>query len=84
LPYEMAHFLSCHKKSPLTKQWLFLLIIDIDFIVFHKSSGLNHNPALLANLAIFYDGNWIPNSFWVRLDILKLIALLNMWMRQCK
>ncbi len=20
LPYEMAHFLSCHKKSPLTKQ----------------------------------------------------------------
>jgi len=31
LPFEMAHFLSFHKKSPLTKQWL-SLIIDIDFM----------------------------------------------------
>jgi hypothetical protein len=53
LPSEMAHFLSCHKKSPLTKQWLSLLIIDIEFMVFHKSLCLTDNPALLANLAIF-------------------------------
>jgi hypothetical protein len=55
LPSEMAHFLSCHKKSPLTKQRLFLLLIDIEFMVFHNSLCLTDNPALLANLAIFYE-----------------------------
>ena len=52
LPPEMAHFLSCHKKSLLTKQRLSLLIIDIDFMVLHKSLCLNDNHALLANSAI--------------------------------
>jgi hypothetical protein len=49
----MAHFLSCHKKSPLANQGLSLLIIFIDFMVFHKSMCLIDNPALLANLVIF-------------------------------
>jgi len=53
LPYEMAHFLSCHRKSPLTKRGLSLSITDIDFMVFHKSLCLSNNLALLANLAIF-------------------------------
>ena len=55
LPSEMAHFLSCHEKLPLIKPWLSLLIIDIDFMVFHKSLRLTDSPALLANLAIFYE-----------------------------
>jgi hypothetical protein len=50
----MTKFLSCNKKAPLTKQRLSLLIIDIDFMVFHKSLCLTDNPALLANSAIFY------------------------------
>jgi hypothetical protein len=37
LPSNMAHFLSCHKKSLLTKQWLSSLIIILDFMVYHKS-----------------------------------------------
>ncbi len=41
LPFDMAHFLLCHKKSPLTKLWLSLLIIVLDFMVFHKSLCLN-------------------------------------------
>ncbi len=56
LPSEMAHFFSRHEKSPLlTKPWLSLLTIVIDFMVFYKWLFLNDNPALLANLAIFYD-----------------------------
>jgi hypothetical protein len=50
LPSNMAHFLSCHEKSPLlAKQWLSLLIVVIDFVVFHKLLYLNDNPAFLAN-----------------------------------
>ena len=33
----MAHFLSCHKKSLPTKQWLSSLIIVLNFMGFHKS-----------------------------------------------
>ena len=53
LPSEMTRLLSWHKKSPLTQQCFSLLIIDIDFMVFHKSLCLTDYLALLANLAIF-------------------------------
>ena len=53
LPSKMAHFLSYHGKLPLIKPRFFLLIIDIDFMVFHKSLCLTDSLALLANLAIF-------------------------------
>jgi hypothetical protein len=35
LPFDMAHFLSCYKKSLLTKQWLSSLVIVLDFMVYH-------------------------------------------------
>ena len=84
LTSQMAHFLSYKKKSSLTKQWIALFIIDIDFILFHKSLCLTNNPALLAKFANLLWGNWIPNSSRVRLDILKLMALLNVLIKQCK
>jgi hypothetical protein len=37
LTSDIAHFLSCHKESPLAKQWLSLLIIVLDIILYHKS-----------------------------------------------
>jgi hypothetical protein len=62
----MAHFLSWHKTSLLTKQWHSLLIIDIDLMMFHKSLCLTANLALLANLAIFYedDTKLITSTAW--------------------
>ena len=53
LPYDMAHFLLCHKKSPLTKLWLSLLIIVLDFMVFHKSLCLIDTLPCWQNSAIF-------------------------------
>ena len=80
----MANFLSCHKKSSSVKKRLSLLTIVVDFMVFHKSLCLTGNPALLAKIGKHLWGNWIPNSLWVRLDILKLMALLKMLVSQCK
>jgi hypothetical protein len=37
LPSDMTHFLSCHKKSPLTKQLHSLLINLLNFMVYHTS-----------------------------------------------
>jgi hypothetical protein len=74
--------------SPLTKQWISLVIIIIDFMVSHKSLCSTNSPALLANVFKFDNllrGNWIPNSLWVRLDILNtgdLIESVNESMQQ--
>jgi hypothetical protein len=53
LPSDMAHFILCHKKSPLTKLRLSLLIIALDFMVFHKSLCLIDNLPCWQNSAIF-------------------------------
>ncbi len=53
LPCDMAHFLTRHKKSPLTKLWFSLLIIVLDFMVFHKSLCLIDTLPCWQNSAIF-------------------------------
>jgi hypothetical protein len=55
LPSYMAHFLLCHKKSPLKKLWLSLLIIVLDFMVFHKSLYLIDTLPCWRNSAAFYE-----------------------------
>jgi hypothetical protein len=63
LPSEIAHVSSCHENSTLlTKPWLSLLIIVVDFMMFYTSLCLNDNPALLAKFGNLLWGNWIPNS----------------------
>jgi hypothetical protein len=53
LPFDMQHILSCHKKSPLTKLWLSLFIIVLDFMVFHKLLCLIDTLPCWRNWAIF-------------------------------
>ena len=53
LPYDIAQFRSCHKKSPLTKLWLSLLFIVLDFMVFHKSLCLIDTLPCWRNSTIF-------------------------------
>jgi hypothetical protein len=48
-------FLVSWEITATTKPWLSLLIIDIDFMVFHKLLFLTDDPALLANFGNFYE-----------------------------
>ncbi len=85
LPSKMAQLMPCREKSSiLTKPWLSLFTPIIDFMVFHKSLCLNDNPALLAKICNILWEIWIPNSLRVRLDILELMVLLLVLMKNCK
>ena len=80
LPSDMAHFLRVirsHCNDSIHWSLFSTLWCTISYCV-------SLIPCRVGKFGNLLRGNWIPHPLWVRLDILALIALLNMLMRQCK